>query len=79
MTSTFTQKNNIIRFVYAETTVAENEILMQALLIDELTKTVEQQKSRIEFLEHENQNDNKSLEELDCFVNPSLCFTFLHT
>jgi hypothetical protein len=35
MTSTFTQKNDIIRFVYAETTVAENETLMQALLVDD--------------------------------------------
>ena len=36
MTSTFTQKNDIIRFVYAETTVAENEVIMQDLLIDDV-------------------------------------------
>jgi hypothetical protein len=36
MTSTFTQKNDIIRFVYAETTAAENEIIMQDLLIDDV-------------------------------------------
>ena len=52
----------------------------QELLIDELKKTVEQQKIRIDFLELENQNENKPLEKEEdkrfnqfvdecCFVN----------
>jgi hypothetical protein len=35
MTNTSTLKNDIIRFVYSETSISENEIIMQKLILND--------------------------------------------